>query len=98
MKFQKMKVQSERLCFTVHIRNVLKPHVYWFLKNPLRKALSLQCFCLFWVFPFSVSRLVRDELIRVVVMDGNTHSSAFCSQALICMLIVSLENNRASLF
>lgn len=38
---------------------------------------------------FSVSSLVREQLIRVVVMDGNSHSSAFCSRALISMLIVS---------
>ena len=47
---------------------------------------------------FFLSSLVRDQLIRVVVMDGNLHSKAFCSRALISMLIVSWANNRASLF
>lgn len=47
---------------------------------------------------FSVSSLVRDELIRAVVMDGDAHSASLCSRALISMLIASLANNRASLF
>lgn len=52
----------------------------------------------FGASPLSVSSLVGEKLIRVVVMDGNSHSTVFCSWALISMLIVSLANNRASLF
>lgn len=37
-------------------------------------GVAFAAYFLFSVFPFSVSCLVRDELIRVVVMDGNTHS------------------------
>lgn len=53
----------------------------------------------FWGFSIFCLCPVRDALIRVV-MDGNTlHTfQSFCSQALICMLIVRLDNNRASPF